>query len=499
MRYDVVITGGGLGGLQCGFILAKKGMNVCVLEKNSRTGGCMQTFRRDGHLFDTGFHYVGGLDEGQPLHRLFSYFGLTDLPWKRLDENGFDEIILNGESFMYVNGYERFAEYLSERFPQQRENLKRYVALLKSVSDNIFDAFNASDKAVFYEKSLFARSAYEYLRSEITDPLLRNVLSGASLKMELNPSTLPLYPFAQINSAFIQSAWRLRGGGSQITDSLADSIKRMGGTVRTNAEVTSIIEENRKIAAVEINNSERIEADFFIADIHPSAVLSLIKESEVIRNVFRKRIDNLENTFGFFTVQLALPNDTVPYINRNIFIFENADDVWNYADYSPEKPNTCAMVATNLSPVNSIVKGENNATEYASTIDILTPMYKQEVEQWKDTTVGHRGADYEAYKACKAEALINLAASHGELREALRSYKSLYTSTILTYRDYTGTPDGSAYGIRKNYNSLLTTVLSPRTPEPNLFLTGQNLNIHGVLGVSMTSFLTCAEIVGKIF
>ena len=39
-------------------------------------------------------------------------------------------------------------------------------------------------------------------------------------------------------------------------------------------------------------------------------------------------------------------------------------------------------------------------------------------------------------------------------------------------------------------------MLTPRTPLPNLLLTGQNLNLHGVLGVSMTSFFTCAEILG---
>ena len=33
-------------------------------------------------------------------------------------------------------------------------------------------------------------------------------------------------------------------------------------------------------------------------------------------------------------------------------------------------------------------------------------------------------------------------------------------------------------------------------PIPNLLLTGQSLNLHGILGVSMTSFLTCAEILG---
>jgi all-trans-retinol 13,14-reductase len=39
-------------------------------------------------------------------------------------------------------------------------------------------------------------------------------------------------------------------------------------------------------------------------------------------------------------------------------------------------------------------------------------------------------------------------------------------------------------------------MLTPKTPIENLLLTGQNLNLHGILGVSMTSFFTCAEIIG---
>jgi all-trans-retinol 13,14-reductase len=42
--YDVVIVGGGLGGLLSAVLLAKEGMKVCVLEKDKQIGGCLQTF-----------------------------------------------------------------------------------------------------------------------------------------------------------------------------------------------------------------------------------------------------------------------------------------------------------------------------------------------------------------------------------------------------------------------------------------------------------------------
>jgi phytoene dehydrogenase-like protein len=558
-KYDAIIIGSGLGGLQCGYILAKHGLKVCVLEKGAQAGGCMQTFRRGKHTFDTGFHYVGGLDEGQPLRRLFDYFGLMDLPWRRMDEGGFDEVIIDGRSYLFANGYERFCETLSRRFPRQRRNLEQYAGFLRNVSDHIFDSFGKKGaESDLYGNSLFAKSAFDYLTATIDDPLLRDVLSGASLKMELNPKTLPLYTFAQINSSFIQSAWRLQGGGSRIAASLIKSIEDRGGIVRLGAEVTRLIEEEGRIVAAEVacltdrlaadktaaaatdddrrpsdahpkdpfdatmapatpaatdddrrpsdvhpkdpfdeaptqdrRYTERIEADYFIADIHPAAALSLISESKLIRNIYRKRIRGLENTFGMFTANIALKENAVPYQNRNFYVYK-VGDVWQYADYKPERVNTSALV--------SFQPPEDDASTFARVIDILTPMYWPEVEPWTDTTVGRRGEDYRAYKNQKAKACLRLVAGHipglSDLASPEEAIERIYTSTALSYRDYTGTPFGSAYGIRKNYAQLLTTLLSPRTPEPNLFLTGQNLNLHGVLGVSMTSFFTCAEILG---
>ncbi|MDR3251931.1 MAG: NAD(P)/FAD-dependent oxidoreductase [Tannerella sp.] len=489
-KYDAVIIGSGLGGLQCGYILAKHGMNVCVIEKHSQPGGCMQSFRRGKHVFDTGFHYVGGLDRGQPLHRLFDYFGLLDLPWQRMDENGFDEVVINDRSYMFAGGYERFAETLAEKFPHQRKNLIRYAGFLRDISGNIFDSLLKNDKNVdFYGTSLFGKSAYDYLAATVDDPLLRNVLSGTSLKMELNPKTFPLYIFAQINSSFIQSAWRLKGGGSQIVESLVKSIRSMGGTVRLNAEATRLNEVNGRIETVEINNGEElIQAGYFIANIHPSLAVSMIDESRRIRKIYRKRMNNLANTYGMFTANVALKKNIVPYLNRNIYVF-NTDDLWKYADYKPENVNSCAMVSFHV---------PDDSSGYTTNIDILTPMYWDEVRQWDGTPVGRRGDDYVSYKKNKTEACLNLVSKHVPgLRDTDSAIENIYTSTSLSYRDYTGTPCGSAFGVRKNCDRLLTTLLSPRTPEPNMFLTGQNLNLHGVLGVSMTSFFTCSEIIGS--
>ena len=479
-RDSVIIIGAGLGGLECGYILAKNGMKVTVLEHEAQVGGCLQTFRRGAALFDTGFHYVGSLDEGESLHTLFSYFDLMTLPWKKLDEDCFDEVVIGEDTFAFANKHQRFYERMSARFPKEREGLRKYVDFLKQVGDHIFDSFNLLNDGTF-TNSLFARSAYEFLNETIKDPLLRKVLSGTSLKMELNAPTLPLYTFAQINDSFIRSAWRLRGGGMQIADKLVEGIRAMGGEVKTRSTVTYIKEEEGRVVGVTVNDEDYLEADWIISSAHPAYTVSLVGESKKMRRIYRNRIANLDNTFGMFTANIRLKPGMLPYQNKNIYVHRSDADLW--------KVNT---LNTESVLVNYSVPEEYSST--AVNIDLLSPMSWSEVEKWANYPVGRRGDDYVAYKEAKAEECIRLVEKRlPELRGAI---DKIFTSSPLSYHSYVASAEGCAYGIRKDYNNPMFTVLTPRTPIPNLLQTGQSLNLHGILGVSMTSFFTCAEILG---
>ena len=120
MKYDVLVIGSGLGGLVSAFILSKEGMKVCVLEQHSKPGGNLQTFTREGCIFDTGMHYIGSMNDGQYLHKYFKYFELTDkLRLKRLDKMGYDTLSFEGDSRKYemAQGYDPFIERLSGYFP----------------------------------------------------------------------------------------------------------------------------------------------------------------------------------------------------------------------------------------------------------------------------------------------------------------------------------------------------------------------------------------------
>jgi all-trans-retinol 13,14-reductase len=130
----------------------------------------------------------------------------------------------------------------------------------------------------------------------------------------------------------------------------------------------------------------------------------------------------------------------------------------------------------------------------------MSYMNFSDVEQWSSTrnTIPReqqqRGEDYEEFKLRKSEKLIDFV---DERFPGIRSkIKSHYASTPLTFRDYIGVRDGSLYGIEKDSSDPIKSFISPRTKVENLLLTGQNLNMHGVLGVTVSAVLTCSYLLG---
>ena len=484
-KYDVIIVGSGLGGLECGAILSKEGFKVCVLEKNGLFGGCFQTYTRNGRLLDTGIHYVGSLGEGQIMNQYFRYFGIMDkLDIRRLDEECFDRIHYNDTSYDFAIGHERFVDTLSQHFPSERENLRQYASMLQDIGNLI--NVDSLKKGLITNGGFqyFEMSAAETITNITPNPVLRNVLAGSSLLYGGIKEKSTFYHHGMVNNSYIEGAYRFVKGSMQVSDTLIEVIRANGGTVRNNSEVTRIIVEDEQAKGVIINGEEQIEGKYIISNVHPKRTFELTDKSRSIRNAYLSRINSLENTYGVFTLYLIMKKDTYPYINRNTYIHGDKD-VW----YNKEK-HTGTTKSCMISSQTPLMDGK-----YAEVVSILTPMYMDELMNWENTTPEKRGDAYLQFKEKKANDILAFLAEQGVSFDG--QIEAKYTTTPLSYRDYTATIDGSAYGIIKNYKYPQAGFISPRTKISNLFLTGQNLNLHGALGVTLTSMITCAGLVGE--
>ncbi len=481
----MVIVGSGLGGLVCGYMLSKNGYDVTVLEKNAQIGGCLQTFRRGGVKFDTGMHYIGSMLKNQILRRFFDYFGLTrTVPLQQLDTGGYDVISLAGETFRFANGYDQFVDTLAQQFPNNVSDIRNYISRVREIADaSPLYNLRKINNNIFIEADYIKTSINEFIASSTSNPKLQNVLAGNLPLYAGVKDKTPTYVHALIHNFYIQSAFRIIGGSDTIAQSLAKSIENFGGRVRTNAEVDKVLCDDTHATAVRLTSGEVVEGDYFVSNVHPQAFLGKI-DSHIIRKAYRERISRLENTISNFTVYIKFKENATPYLNCNYYLYEQPD-VWKSNNYDIGKWPQSYLYMHQCHQKNPV---------YAQSAELIGYMRYDEVRRWEDTRVGQRGQEYLDFKQQKAERLLSsLEQSFPGIRGCIESY---YTSSPLTYQDYTATHEGSMYGIIRDKNFPSQTYISQRTKIPNLYMTGQNINSHGILGVTIGGVITCAEFLG---
>lgn len=490
--YDAVIIGAGLGGLASAAILCKEGWRVCVIDKNEQPGGCLQAFKRKGVKFDSCVHYIGGFNPGETLYSFFNYLGIMQLlEVHKLAEDGFDVVLFEGDKaeYRYGMGYANFIRLLVSQFPGEERAINEYCETVRKICDS-FALYNLDQSGQQTEpEALLSVSALHYIESITTNEKLRAVLGGTNLLYSGVGTKTPLYVHALIINSYICGAWRCSNGGDQIAKLLVKEIKRAGSTVLMKHAVKQLIVDDGKITTAVLDTGARVKARNFISGIHPSQVLDLI-DSSLLRPAYRHRLKSLENSSSAFVLYAVLKPDTYKSTNRNYY-WHKTNDVWNNQEYTADEwPKSFAVFETSAHG------------KYADAITIMTYMKFDEVKEWADsvnTTAkkSQRPYEYEAFKEARAQKLLNaLDDKFPGLKEAVTSY---YVSTPLTFRDYMGTNDGSMYGVIKDFNQPLKTFISPKTKIENLFLTGQNIDIHGVLGVTVSAFLTCSMLLGRSY
>ncbi len=482
---SVAIIGSGLGGLACAVVLAKNGYRVTVLEQGAQAGGCLQCFWRGGVKFETGMHFIGSALEGQTLHKLMRYLGIDGkVRLSMLDASGYDVVSLAGQRYKFAMGREPFIRQMAEYFPAEEGNLRRYFSLVEHVSEgSTLHSLRVADTGGVIDAEYQLRSINEVIESIVSDPMLAEVLVG----------NLPLYaaergkaPFSQhafIMDFYNQSAFRFVGGCDQVANALIDVLRQHGGSVRLRSRVEHIeLASDGSVAGVRLSSGERIVSDLVISDAHPKLTLSMFP-AHALRPAYCRRVQAIPETIGGFSVYLRFRPGTVPYMNHNFYAYRTAH-VWGCEHYDEATwPKGYLYMHFCHEP----------QPRYAVSGVILSYMDFADVARWADThTPGHRGEAYEQFKTAKAEKLIDcLECEFPGIRQNITAY---YTSTPLTYRDYTGSPLGSMYGIQKDVNNVAAYRVSHRTRVPGLLLTGQNINSHGMLGVLVGAIVTCGEL-----
>jgi phytoene dehydrogenase-like protein len=210
MDYEVIVIGGGIGGLTAAAVLAKRGASVCLLERQSYAGGCAATVLHGGHQFEPAHGLYCGWEPGGVYKRLLTELGETG-PRAQLLSPAYVVRLPEGLDLPRTSNVSEFEASLREAFP---ECAHAAIEFYRNVTNS-----GQTDRA--HLPLRFRR---------FIDVQLQTLLQCASDECSGELAAATLDPRRRF--------WNIEGGGPQsLVETLVESFKRSGGRLRLDSPV----------------------------------------------------------------------------------------------------------------------------------------------------------------------------------------------------------------------------------------------------------------------
>jgi all-trans-retinol 13,14-reductase len=316
MDFDDLVIGAGMAGLAVASLLAKSGRRVLVLEAHDVPGGYAHTFTMKGFRFCAQVHYVFGCGEGETVDRLLGRLQRKDdVPFVRLDPEGFDHVVVAGDRVRIPNGLAKYRERLLRRYPAWRAPILGYFAAVMEVGEEL-------DRSDDLPKALtpisLVRSAYRfrhllrYARSTLQNvydalrmpPHLGAILAGQSGDYLLPPRDVSFLLHVALVCGYDRGAYYPQKHYASLVDALADSIRsRPGCALYLEHEVERIHAEGGRVVGVMTRNGGRFTADRYISNVDPRRTAELVGPEHLAKDARRLRYDY---SCGTITLYLAV-------------------------------------------------------------------------------------------------------------------------------------------------------------------------------------------------
>jgi all-trans-retinol 13,14-reductase len=505
-RFDAIVIGSGMGALAFSSIMARlRKWRVLVLEQHFKIGGFTHTFMRPGGWsWDVGLHYVGDMGRGMMGRRLFDFITNSGVEWNPLPDV-YDVFVFPGLRIDVRKGESEFREALVNAFPEERGNIEQYFRDLKSATNWVsryFMAAAAPAPLSTVVRAINRRTAAlplgitgDYLENRFRDPRLRAVVSSQWADHGLTPGRSAFATHAMIARHYFNGAWYPKGGAGEIAMASGEVIRAAGGQLLPCHEVTRVLIEGQRAVGVEVNIKRGKDAvrDEFSAPI--------IVSDAGAWNTFTRLVPPSSLPFaselrtppeGFEVVELFLGLRRDPremgFKGENYWIFSGFDHDEMYARRDELADGRAAMAYLSFPSLK-----DPHAQRH--TAEIISPLSYRSLEAHREQPWRRRGQDYESTKKKISDALLDLVERHHPGFRELVEYAEL--GTPLTFEHFTEAPSGTIYGYPATPDRFRKTWLGAETPIRNLYLTGTDAGMLGIMGAMMGGVVTASRVMGS--
>ncbi len=299
--YDVIVVGGGMGGLNLAALLSKEGKRVLVLEKAGpdQLGGRAASGQAGRSAVDNG---IKGLILAGTQDEIFERIG------KKMPEN---VCRWTNQGQLYMNGEWRKVDELV------RGTIKEFARVyMNTATEWSFDQIEEINDI----------SIEEFAQQRTDDPDVIDFfrylgwLFGGTMPEPHDYSAGSLFYSVKKQMDWLgrfpsQSYW-VKGGSGAIAGPLVEAIQENGGEIRTNCSVSRIVIEDRKVKGVAIDQGQRrvptelldttvIEAPVVVSAVAIWDIFNILNEDDLtpwyadrLKHVHRKTLNLLTLTYG---------------------------------------------------------------------------------------------------------------------------------------------------------------------------------------------------------
>ena len=479
-KYQNVIIGAGAGGLAMALFLAKSGGKTLLIEKAKTPGGALGSFYHKGYRLDAGFHFAGALQDGGIFDEILQMLGIREqITPLFLDKNSANQFHFKQSDRIidFPYGLDNLKSSLKSQFPKEIVAIDKYFSDVASIIERTptlqMKTLHIAPEPIPEDRVTFS----SYLESLTNNKLLRETLNALVMCHGSAPSEISLANNARLCQGFYESICTLEGGGASLVNALLSELKRFDVEIICSDEVQKLTDiKNKRVGRIILKSGIELIPESLVFTINPKSIAEILP-ADFFPPAFFNRLNNFEDTPGFFTLFAALDNTVTPQKRNSITSLYPIDDIDKLSLPGWKKPGALAIMHSQSGSDNIVTAFE--------------PIYWDSVSRWADSKLGARPAAYKEWKKAKTEEIMN------RITEYFPSYQGNLThitsATPLTYRDYLYHHNGAAYGIKQKINQFnLIGQLRVR----NIFVAGQSAILPGVLGTIMASILVAKNIVG---
>jgi len=496
--YDVIVIGGGLGGLSAAAHLANKKMKILLLEQNSKVGGCATSFRRGEFTFDVALHEIDG---GGPIgpdirnagnaYQLMKECGVADKVTV-IKHKDLYRAIYPGVDVTVPAGWDKFTKTMKEKFPNEKAGIDEFKNLCNKITADgmaLSELYRLSGITWLMKVASVPfkhRTMLKWKDKTIKDLMdhcfkskeIKAVVSQfwAYLGAPVDEQVAALFMMA-MDSYIGKGAWHIKGTSQALSNAYANRIKELGGEVMTDTMVTKIIMKDGIAHGVKTDKGKTFTSRYIVSNTDPFQLVYKLVGEKKFPSSYINNLKKMKTANSLFGVYLGLNIDLKKkgYTDYEFFYNSSFDNRFMYESMMKgDYKNGCVVIAINSNMDDPIYAPKGKT--------VLRLDAYADIKTWpKDETA------YDRLKEKKIDELIKLAANvipelaNPKYIEVKEGY------TPRTLKRYTLNKGGIVYGFYMNPEQFKRITID--TPISNVFIASNWTQVsHGYSAVQRNGY-----------